>query len=641
MKKQKSLFWLCAFALLAALIISVFGAVLSNKSEVASAETYYDNRYAFHFEDYDVTYDVKSNREIKVTEYLKVYYKGYLNTGFIKDIPVNGGELVKNVKVYETEDGKDGEKSYVWHDVYYENVDGVGFMCVDIGDDSRKSGETHGYIIEYTYCLTKAQEGKNCLYLNAIGTARAPYCDIKRATVTMILPDGYIGGKCFVSKLGNDNEVGYTINNIDGRTAVTLEPRALDYDEGVSFKLDFEDGSLSTYFEFTPFWFAIAGAVIFIIMLAVKFLCFNNSKLTPVVNFEAPNKMDPLMMGKLIDNKVNSEDITAMIFYWADKGYIKIDLDDKNDPTLIRTVKALPETCPQYEQLMFANLFAGNDTVKPSRLRYVFYRTVERVTSMVNAQTKGLYSSKSLGVSIIFALIGGLLFGIAPLALALMQISSTYLLLFPFAAIFLGLIIYALSETIMYNFIKYSASLKFLFSLGVFGVCLALSLLYVFLVPSCVIGVGAKIALCVVSCLIIAFSVIIISRTNDYTQKLNEIVGFRNFIQLAEKDRLEKMLESDPQFYYHILPYAQVLGVSDKWEEKFKGITVAPPQWATSSAGTQLMEFYILNRLIHSTFTRMSQNMISRPSSSGGSGHGGFGGGHVGGGHGGGGFRGR
>ena len=46
-----------------------------------------------------------------------------------------------------------------------------------------------------------------------------------------------------------------------------------------------------------------------------------------------------------------------------------------------------------------------------------------------------------------------------------------------------------------------------------------------------------------------------------FVKQLNEIIGFKNFIKLAEKNQLEKMLEQDPQYYYHILPYAQVLGV--------------------------------------------------------------------------------
>lgn len=114
----------------------------------------------------------------------------------------------------------------------------------------------------------------------------------------------------------------------------------------------------------------------------------------------------------------------------------------------------------------------------------------------------------------------------------------------------------------------------------------------------------------------------------------------------TEKDRLEALLADNPQLYYNILPYAQVLGVSDIWEHKFDGLTIEPPRWMTNPIDTYFT-FVILNRAIRASSMSMSSYMRSRPSSSGASGGGGgrFGGGSFGGfgggGHGGGGFRGR
>ncbi|MGN0818240.1 MAG: DUF2207 domain-containing protein, partial [Candidatus Coproplasma sp.] len=85
---------------------------------------------------------------------------------------------------------------------------------------------------------------------------------------------------------------------------------------------------------------------------------------------------------------------------------------------------------------------------------------------------------------------------------------------------------------------------------------------------------------------------------------------------------------------------------SDIWEDKFKSLTVAPPQWMSDPLDTYI-SFVVINRAIRVSTTHMVANM-SRPSSSGlsggGGGFGGFsggGGGFAGGGHGGGGFGGR
>lgn len=627
-------------ALLILLLSVVCLAAGFGTAKIASAETYYDYLHSFYFESYDVTYDIKSNREIGVTEKLEITFTGRESTGFVKSIPVNAGEMVKNIKVAELAGRY--ERS-VYYDVYSTNDDdNNSYIAVDIGDYSNKTNQTHTYIINYDYCLTKAQEGENILYLNAIGVDRDKDSDIKSATVTLILPDGYKSGKCLVGTVLSDHEEKFdTTVNGDGRTVLAFENKYLAYNEGVTFRLTFEEGALTTYFDFTPYWFVIAAAVILVITVILKLLCFNQSGLTPYVNYDAPNKMSPLLMGRLIDSKIDSEDITSMIFYWADKGYLKINFDDQKDPTLIRIVKNLPQDTPDYEQILFNELFNGQDVTKPSFLKNRFYVTIDKVTKMVNSRHKNFYDNKTVILSWAIAILSGLILGLAPLLLGLLQISSSLLVLAPFLAIVPLIFVFVFCLGMVSNIFKSKKSAIILACCAI-GLSVLLTLFYTVFVPSFIIGIIPKILLCLIVCATVGTSVTIIKRTKEYTEQLNEIVGFRNFIKLVEKDKLEKMLEEEPEFFYHILPYAQVLGVSDKWEDKFKDLTVQPPQWATCSTTDTLLNFYVLNRMMHVSFSSIKSNMVSRPSSSGSSGFGGFGGGgHVGGGHGGGGFHGR
>lgn len=584
---------------------------------------------------YAVEMDIKSDRSIAVTEDISVFY--YNNSGFIRDIPVNGGEQVKNVNVREITDGVDRN---VYFNVFVEDND---FVSIDIGDSAYKNNE-HTYRITYDYCLTKAQEGNNLLALTPVGGGWE--CEIENVSVKLLLPDGYITGsaKCFSQRYGvNDYEQIFTTDETveNGKTVITTTSVISlngNRNEALRIDLNFEEGALTTYFDFTPYWFIIAGAVLLLITVAVKFLFFNKRMLVPVVNFEAPNKMDPLLMGKLIDNKVNSEDITSMIFYWADKGYLKINFDDQKDPSLIRTIRTLPEGSPAYEVIMFAEMFNGQDAIKTSMLRYKFFTTIDKVTKMVNNQTKGLYDKASVAVSFALMIIAGLLTGIAPIILAFTQISHTYLTIIPLISIVPHFFVYALSQSIMNNSLKIKNGVKIGILCGIAAFSAVYTLIYTFLISPAVMGTLPKVLLCLICCGVSALSVLNVQRSESYTSQLNEIVGFKNFIRLAEKDRLEKMIEDDPEFYYHILPYAQVLGVSDVWEDKFKGIDVRPPQWATSS--NNVLDFIILNRIMRVSMASVRSNLASRPSSSGssGGGHSSFGG-FSGGGHGGGGGR--
>ena len=78
-------------------------------------------------------------------------------------------------------------------------------------------------------------------------------------------------------------------------------------------------------------------------------------------------------------------------------------------------------------------------------------------------------------------------------------------------------------------------------------------------------------------CLAIAPSV---HRRTAYGAALTgRVLGFRNFLMAAERDRLRVLLKDSPDYFYDILPYAQVLGVTDQWARRFEGLTLPPPSW--------------------------------------------------------------
>lgn len=600
--------------------------------------------YTFYFKEFNVTYDVASDRKISVREEMTVCYTGYYSTGFIRDIPTNGGEMVRNVNVCEVLSGVEKPVVYYVED-YSDDYDNT-YISANIGDGTIKTNEIRTYVLTYDYCLTKAQEGENALELNIIGPQDRR---VESFNAKLILPDGFISGTYSAGKVGSDDGGELAAVTENGRKVIYLNGVSLAHNEGVSVMLNFEDGKLTVYSDFTPYLVIIVAACVFLIMLAAKFLFFNKRSLMPVVNFEAPNNMDPLMMGKLIDNTVDTEDITSMIFYWADKGYLKINIENEKNPTLIRIVQQLPESSPAYEKHLFNDLFAGRDTVNPNDVPASYYSTIQSVKRVIDGRAKGLYEKTSIAASVAFTAAFAIILALTPLIMGITQIHYTYLLLMP---VLFGIVpfplIYFFSRQIVYNRLKTSKQAKsqrIICVAIIAGVTLIDTFFYALLVPASVIGTLPKILMLWATCIAAAFAPCLIQRTEKYNAQLNEITGFKKFIELAEKDRLEKMIETDPQFYYHVLPYAQVLGVSDKWEEKFKNIAMAPPAYVTYSGAYSLFEFHMINKIMRNSALSFASHMAppknSGFSSMGGSGRGGFGGGFVGGGHGGGGSRGR
>ena len=122
-------------------------------------------------------------------------------------------------------------------------------------------------------------------------------------------------------------------------------------------------------------------------------------------------------------------------------------------------------------------------------------------------------------------------------------------------------------------------------------------------------------------------------RTPYGNEILGKLKGFRNFLETAEKEKLEAMVMQDPTYFYNILPYTYVLGVSDKWIKKFESISLQAPSWYDSPNAFNMMAF---GSFMNSTMTSAQSAMSSSPySSSGGSSGGGSSGGGSGGGGGG------
>ena len=89
----------------------------------------------------------------------------------------------------------------------------------------------------------------------------------------------------------------------------------------------------------------------------------------------------------------------------------------------------------------------------------------------------------------------------------------------------------------------------------------------------------------------------------------------------------------DPTYFYNILPYTYVLGVSDKWIKKFESIATQAPTWYDSPNAFDMVVF---GSFLNTTMSSAQNVMSSSPSSdSGGSSGGGSSGGGSGGGGGG------
>ena len=129
-------------------------------------------------------------------------------------------------------------------------------------------------------------------------------------------------------------------------------------------------------------------------------------------------------------------------------------------------------------------------------------------------------------------------------------------------------------------------------------------------------------------------------RTEANAKFIGRLTGFRNFIEKAELDRIKMLAEENPSYFFSILPYAYVFGLTDTWIEKFENIPLDTPGWYTYDTGTYnpLHGYWIFSSMTRNMSNNLSEN-IQVPMDADDVGGGGFlgGGGFTGGGFGGGG----
>ena len=357
--------------------------------------------------------------------------------------------------------------------------------------------------------------------------------------------------------------------------------------------------------------------------------------LSTVVGFTAPKGMDPMELGYLLDGAVDNEDITSMIYYFASKGYLSISMVD-GDPILKRKVECLPASESLHAATLFSGLFqGGRKETSVEDLTNRFYAHADKARVQIGAKRPKMYEKKSVWR---FVLCAALALAVAmgvPALTGLLYVGRGYAPIFGGALLIVPIVLHALMIHMLENYrYKWKGGKRTLINVILIAILAIGAWLYMLFSTNVLTEVERALAL-VFAYLILLAQRSILMRREEYNETLGGILGFKEFILVTKKDRIEAMLETNPELFYDVLPYAQVMDVSNEWEGKFKDITIKPPSWYDGNFS--LFDFWLINR----SMSMMRYAMSSRPSSNGSSvgrgGGGGFSGGFSGGGGGGGG----
>lgn len=595
----------------------------------------------FETERYDVTLDVKEDNSFYVEETIHVNFTSP-GHGIYRYIPYVGkwsyrlpnGELVeKNYKLkinqVETPEFK--------NEISYENNN----MLIRIGDPNVIVSGDVNYKLRYQVVAYEDGDANlDQLYWGLLqGQWETP---IKNADFTITMPKEFDASKVeFISGAYGSNDTTVVEWSEEGTTLQGSINRELLKGEAVTLRMVLPEG----YFvgERNHDWMAVAMygliALAAIVSVLLWWLFGRDRKIVKTVEFYPPNGVTPGEIGYILDGVVDNKDVVSMMLHFANEGYLEIKEEENDNFRLIKK-KELPESAETYEYTMFNGLFSERDSVDMETLKEDFYPTFQATKSQLKGkfnQKRGnlIFTKTSIFAQVVSALVLiNPLLAVAILGVEYCYLSVGYTLLFlPTVALVLAgygamRSMYERKDSTRKRFkMGMSVATLLLSGLG-FGIFIAEA---GFLLELPLVGVLA--AASSVVCMICA--VAMKKRTKYSVEIMGKILGFKEFIRTAELDRIKTLAEENPEYFYHVLPYAYVFGLTDIWSKKFEGIALSTPDWYQSGYNGNLFSTYIFLNSFHHC-TRAMQSSIVVPSSGGigTSGGGGFtsGGGFSGGG---------
>ena len=561
----------------------------------------------FVIKNYDVNITVDEQKQAYVTEKIDVNFHTPSH-GIYRDIPRGSSSI-----------------DQVWASIRFDESFNGGYYRIKIGSPDTWIKGPQSYTIKYRH---KILDGKAEFYYNIIGTEWNTTIENVRFAVKMpknIAADkvgisiGHYGSKGFATGAEyyiKDNIIyGTTTNKI-------LQPH-----EGITLRVEVP----TDYFNVRPnplintVWLGLFMVTAFSFL--IWFLYGRDAHITPIVSFYPPKDINVLSSELICKEKVSEKSLVAMLIELAGEGYIKIITRGKHFN--LQRVKDY-DGSDENKQTLINGIFAGNSFITDTELQRSrhFYNSCKDILAGFNSKSKRKKFYEKTSLSLICNTFMAFCCGCTILLTALTLFNYQVDQLLPFSPIVVSIL---LCIFLAINLMIAPNRNKIFQMIFLLSACFPLfSLLFPFwlanfdpdTIPQLLGGAA---------CIIITATCFVQMAKPNHKGRWYKarLLGLKKFIEVAEKPRLEKLVEEQPQYFYNILPYAYILDVSDKWVKQFEHVIMSQnanfdPTFFRSNRFNTFADSFA-----KTTAPSVANGGIKRSSSSGGGGFsgGGFGGG--------------
>ena len=463
----------------------------------------------FEIVNYNVVMDVDKNNKADVIETIVVNVPSTNFNGIYRSIPLW-------LKYYNT-NGRENKKKIA---ITSLRAEGEKFALnktnnnigIRIGSTRTTiSSGLHTYKIMYRYDMgTDTNKGFDELIFNVFDNYNDTKIDSMSLTINM--PNNIDENSInFFKKNENiNNNINYTVN---GNTLVA-KLSGYQLDNSVTLNIKLNDGYFvggTTNYGIICFTICIA-LIILSIYSFISWLKYGKdyNKYAKTIEIYPPEGLDAAQVGFIYGEKSIVKLTTALIISLASKGYISIEEIEKNKYKIVNLGYNSSNKLSITEQIVYQELFKDGSKENIISENYSFISVFPKV----NACLEQVMDKR------------------------INDIKSRNKMYFTFALLFIGIITWVVS----YLYIK---DLN-----PTYNIVYVLSFISIF---------------------ISGFFAIITSRKTSYGEMISsKVLGFRNYLNTAEKNQLNKLVEDDPNYFYNILPYTYVLNISKKWIDTFE-----------------------------------------------------------------------
>lgn len=462
----------------------------------------------FDIEEYNVILDVDKNNKIDITENITINIpENEEYKGIYKVIPLWIKYYDDKGKEYKSKVEVSNLRAVGEQFILNTSTDKIG---IQIGSKKVKAEPgIHTYTIKYRYDF-----GTN-VNNELIYKIFENYNDakIENINININMPDD---AKDYSIKLLKENKnidenVIYTKD--DNKISATINNYLLN--DSITLKITFPDGYLvggkSNYGIL-----CMITCIVIIIISIISFILWlkhgkDYSKRVSTVEFYPPDDLDASEIGYICGEKSIKKLTASLIVQLASKGYIKIEEISKNKFKIIDICKNADSLKPLSinEQIVYIELFKnGSENIVSED------KSFSKVFEKINKSLDTIFSNK------------------------VRDNKSNKIMEYTFVMLVISIVLWSVS----YVYIK-DLNPKF-------NILYVLSFIAIF-----VTGI---------------FSIIMDRKTEYGEMIIAKVKGFKEYLTLAQKDNIDLLVEKNPNYFYDILPYTYVMGISDKWIKLFE-----------------------------------------------------------------------